>query len=120
MVILQLSRYVFAFLHSFLFHPFSPHTSSLASCLFLSPFSRPQPAEHGSTLATLESRCGEDFAIASQQVSILVFVWLLPALDQFEFQDAGAAMYASFLWPLFQPRFPSFAGFKFFFVFLYF
>jgi len=52
-------------------------------------------------------------------VSILVFVWLLPAA-QFEFQDAGAAMYAPFLWPLFQPRFPFYAGFKLRFVFFYF
>jgi len=37
MVILQHSRYVFAFLHSSLFHPFSLHTSSLVS---LSPLSR--------------------------------------------------------------------------------
>jgi len=62
MVILQLSKLVFAFLNSFLFHSFSLHTTFLASRLSLSPSSLPQPAEPGSTLATLKSGCGEDFA----------------------------------------------------------
>jgi len=43
-------------------------------------------------------------------------VWLLPVLTQYEFQDAGAAMYASYFWPLFQPRFPFMPVFKLRFV----
>jgi len=81
----------------------------------LSLFSRPQPAEPGSTLGTLESGCGEDFAFASQQASIVVFFCLLPALNQFEFQVAGAAMYAPLFSPVFQPHY---AGFKLGFIFL--
>jgi len=46
-------------------------------------------------------------------------VWLLPVLTQREFQDAGAAMYAPSFWPLFQPRFPSYAGFQTPFCFFY-
>jgi len=83
----------------------------------LSLFSRPQPAEPGSTLGTLESGCGEDFAFASQQASIVVFFCLLPALNQFEFQVAGAAMYAPLFSPVFQPHY---AGFKLGFIYLFF
>jgi len=70
---------------------------------YLSAFNRPQPAKPGSTLATLESGCGEVFAFASQQLSTVVLVFLLPALNPFAFQVAGAAIYA----PLFSPVFPA-------------
>jgi len=66
-------------------HFFTPFSLILSlSSYSISPFTRPKPDEPGSTLATLESGWGEDFAFASQlrqQVSTVVFVFLLPALS---------------------------------------
>jgi len=55
------------------FTPFNPNLS--LSFHSFSPFRRLQSAEPGSTLATLETGCGEDFAFASQLVSTVVFVF---------------------------------------------
>jgi len=43
-------------------------------------------------LATLESKCGEDFCICFAACEYFGIVWLLPVLTQCEFQDARAGI----------------------------